>query len=234
VSQKVKERINNQPTESWPMSSEAAPQSVPETRPRGPRAQPDPETSRPDSDLEALLAGGSPDAIARIHGRYRGRLEAVSYRILRNYADAEDVVSKIFMALRRTKYRGESSLWTYLYRASVNGSVNMIRSRQRRRRAEQSLLEVQKIQREITPITTEAELLGGQILAEVSKALLYVKPQHRRVLTLRIIHGLTNTEIAEHENLPLPTVGTWLRRGREELQRALKPLMKELRKDGKP
>jgi len=44
------------------------------------------------------------------------------------------------------------------------------------------------------------------------------------------MHGLTNTEIAEHEGLPQATVGTWLRRGREELQRGLRPVMKELRR----
>ena len=38
-------------------------------------------------------------------------------------------------------------------------------------------------------------------------------------------------EIADREELPLPTVGTWLRRGREELRRGLRPLMKELGAD---
>ena len=65
------------------------------------------------------------------------------------------------------------------------------------------------------------------VLASVAKALLHVKPQHRRVLVLRIVHGMTNTEIAELEGLPPATVGTWLRRGREELQRNLRPLLRE-------
>ena len=74
----------------------------------------------------------------------------------------------------------------------------------------------------------EAQVLEGELMAAVAKALLRVKPQHRRVLTLRVIHGFTNTEIAERENLPLATVGTWLRRGRGELQRTLRPLLKEM------
>jgi len=39
---------------------------------------------------------------------------------------------------------------------------------------------------------------------------------------------LTNTEIAESENVPVATVGTWLRRGRSELQHALRPMLREL------
>ncbi len=71
------------------------------------------------------------------------------------------------------------------------------------------------------------------MLAAVARALLRVKPQHRRVLVLRIHHGLSNTEIAQQEELPMATVGTWLRRGREELRRELAPLLREIGKKPK-
>ena len=75
----------------------------------------------------------------------------------------------------------------------------------------------------------DSQVLEGEVLAAVAKALLRVKPQHRRVLVLRINHGLSNTEIAEREGIPLATVGTWLRRGREELREMLQPLLREMR-----
>ena len=186
----------------------------------------------PDEALEARWQRGDAEALEQLHERYRGRLEAVAYRILGNHADAEDVVQKIFMALRNTSFRGDSSLWTYLYRAAVNGSVNVLRSKRRQEAAEKRLLESQLHTPPPAPACAEAKVLEGEILAEVAKALLVVKPQHRRILTLRIMHGLSNTEIAEREGLPLATVGTWLRRGREELQRGLRPMMKELRRKG--
>lgn len=185
-----------------------------------------------DSDLERLWLDGDSQALAETHQRYRTRLEAVSFRVLKNHADAEDVVARIFMSLERAKYRGDSSLWTYLYRAAINGAVNMLRSKRRRENAERRLLEARDFQSHPAPKNGEAAVLESQIISAVSKALLQVKPQHRRVLSLRIMHGMNNTEIAEAEDLPLPTVGTWLRRGREELQRALKPLMRELRRKG--
>jgi RNA polymerase sigma-70 factor (ECF subfamily) len=189
-------------------------------------------TEGADADLERLWLTGDDRAIAETHQRYRARLEAVSFRVVKNYADAEDVVARIFLTLKRASYRGDSSLWTYLYRAAVNGSVNMLRSKRRRENAERRLLEARAFQSQPAPKSGEAAVLESQIISAVSKALLQVKPQHRRVLSLRIMHGMNNTEIAEAEDLPLPTVGTWLRRGREELQRALKPLMNELRKKG--
>lgn len=183
-----------------------------------------------DRELEELWLQGDPDALERAHGRYRSRLEAVSYRIVRNRADAEDVVQKIFLAVRNASYRGDASLWTYLYRAAVNGSVNLLRSRKRRDALAQQMLQRSDLHPQPAE-NAEAKILEGEIMAGVSSALLAVKPQHRRVLTLRIIHGLSNTEIAEREGLPVATVGTWLRRGREELQRGLKPMLKELRRE---
>ncbi len=185
------------------------------------------EPERALDELETRWLAGEPDALDLTHRRYRVRLEAVAQRILGNHADAEDVVQKIFIALRNATYRGESSLWTYLYRSAVNGAVNVLRSKRRRENAEKRLLERELINSTLAP-GPDHTVLEGEIMSAVARALLHVKPQHRRVLTLRIMHGLSNTEIAEREDLPLPTVGTWLRRGREELRRGLRPLMKEL------
>ncbi|MGH0033919.1 MAG: RNA polymerase sigma factor [Myxococcota bacterium] len=182
-----------------------------------------------DADVDALWRDGDPAAMERAHVRYRARLEAVAYRILKDHADAEDVVQKIFMALRRASFRGQASLWTYLYRAAVNGSVNVLRSRRRRESAQRQLVDYQRLAQPRGEFASpEAKVLEGEIMASVAQALLHVKPQHRRVLTLRIMHGLTNTEIAEREGLPLATVGTWLRRGREELRRGLGPLLRDM------
>jgi RNA polymerase sigma-70 factor (ECF subfamily) len=190
------------------------------------RVRPEPGA---ESDLERLWLDGDPAALGEAHRRYRARLEAVAYRIVHDRADAEDVVQRIFLALPRAAYRGSASLWSYLYRAALNGSVNVLRARRRRdsicaRAAAQAALPGPGL--ETAP---DARILEGEMLAAVAKALLHVKPQHRRVLVLRVVHGLTNTEIAEHERLPLATVGTWLRRGREELRRALGPVLLEVR-----
>ncbi len=143
-------------------------------------------------------------------------------------ADAEDVVQRIFVALPNAAYRGTASLWTYLYRAAVNGAVNVLRARRRR-----EALAERELQRALIAATDgegdpESRVLEGEILGAVAHALLEVKPQHRRALVLRIVWDLSNTEIAEREGVPLATVGTWLRRGREELRAALAPVLRDL------
>jgi len=186
--------------------------------------------SAADPELDRRWLEGGEGALEEAHGRYRSRLERVAYRIVGNYADAEDVVQRVFQALPGASYRGTASLWSYLYRAAVNGSVNLLRTRRRRRGLESEVLS-QQLMLDATPASNpEAQILEGEILAAVAKGLLEVKPRHRQALLLRIHHGLTNTEIAAELDAPLATVGTWLRRGREELRASLAPLLRDMEK----
>ncbi len=184
--------------------------------------------ARPDAEIDRLWLRGDPNALSEAYERYRARLESVAYRILRDRADAEDVVQRVFIAVQNATYRGTASLWTYLYRAAVNGSVNVLRARRRRASLESEHFRQLLVRESSRERDAEAKVLEGEMLAAVARALLRVKAQHRRVLNLRIVWNLSNTEIAEREGLPLATVGTWLRRGREELRANLKPLLRDL------
>lgn len=189
----------------------------------------------PDREIDRLWLRGDDRALAELHRRYRQRLEAVAYRIVRNHADAEDVVQRVFQSLPGAAYRGTASLWTYLYRAASNAAVNVLRARSRRSAlAEEGLAHLVAAQGETAGDGPEARVLEGEIMAAVARALLEVKPRHRRALVLRIVWGLGNSEIAEREGVPPATVGTWLRRGREELRRALGPLLRDLGEGGRP
>ncbi len=188
-----------------------------------------------DREVDRLWLRGDARAFPEVHRRYRRRLEAVAYRIVGNHADAEDVVQRVFLALPGSAYTGRASLWTYLYRAASNAAVNVLRSRRRRAALEQEgLLRLREAQRESASRGADAKVLEGEVLAAVAGALLHVKPRHRKVLVQRIVWGLSNSEIAEREGVPPATVGTWVRRGREELRRALGPLVRDLEREGSP
>ena len=181
------------------------------------------------AELDRRWLRGDPGAFEEAHGRYRSRLEAVAYRIVGNRSDAEDVVQNVFLVLPRAAYRGSASLWSYLYRAAVNTSVNLLRSRKRGNGLQREVMAQALVLGAPAASEADSRVFEAEVLAAVAKALLRVKPQHRRVLVLRINHGLSNTEIAEREGIPLATVGTWLRRGREELREMLRPLLRDMR-----
>jgi RNA polymerase sigma factor (sigma-70 family) len=110
----------------------------------------------------------------------------------------------------------------------VNGSVNLLRARRRRDLLSQDLAHHLAFAPRPAESNPESHVLEGEILACVARALLRVKPSHRRVLVLRVKHGLSNVEIARQEGIPPATVATWLRRGREELRAALGPTLRDL------
>jgi RNA polymerase sigma-70 factor (ECF subfamily) len=186
-----------------------------------------------DAEIDARWLGGDASVLAELYRRHRERLEAVAYRVLGDHADAQDVVQRIFLALPQAGYRGHASLWSYLYRAAVNGSVNVLRARRRREAAGEAAAAAQLLGGELAAAPgPEERVLEGEILAAVAAALQKVKPRHRHALVLRIVWDLSNTEIAEREGVPLATVSTWLRRGREELRQALGPLLRDLERGG--
>jgi RNA polymerase sigma-70 factor (ECF subfamily) len=178
-------------------------------------------------ELDRRWLRGDPAALTEAHERYRARLEGVAYRIVRSRADAEDVVQRVFQALPRGSYRGTASLWSYLHRAAVNGAVNLLRARRRRELLGRDLSQEARLGATSAANDPETHVLHGELLACVAQSLLRVKPRHRRVLILRIKHGLSNIEIARQERIPAATVATWLRRGREELRVAMGPLLRD-------
>lgn len=183
----------------------------------------------PDREIDQLWLRGDARALSELHRRYRHRLEAVAYRIVGNRADAEDVVQRVFLALPGSAYGGRASLWTYLYRAASNAAINVLRARRRCTALEEAnLARLADAEADRVRPGQESRVFESEVLGAVAQALLDVKPQHRRVLVLRIVWGLSNTEIAEREGVPMATVGTWLRRGREELRQALGPMAREL------
>jgi RNA polymerase sigma-70 factor (ECF subfamily) len=188
----------------------------------------------PDREIDRLWLRGDARALSELHRRYRHRLEAVASRIVGNRADAEDVVQRVFLALPGAAYGGRASLWTYLCRSASNAAINVLRARRRASALEQAnLARLVDAQADTVRPGQESRVLESEVMGAVAQALLDVKPQHRRVLVLRIVWGLSNTEIAEREGVPMATVGTWLRRGREELRRALGPTARDLaRREG--
>jgi RNA polymerase sigma-70 factor (ECF subfamily) len=181
------------------------------------------------AELDRRWLRGDPGAFDEAYDRYRCRLEAVAYRIVGSRADAEDVVQNVFLALPRAAYRGSASLWSYLYRAAVNGSVNLLRSRKRRERLYAEIEIREQLRFAPAGSDPDSALFEAQAWGAVTRALLRMRPQHRRVLVLRIKHGLSNREIAEREGVPTATVATWMRRGREELRQLLRPVLREMR-----
>ena len=85
-----------------------------------------------DDTLLAELAGGNKLAFQALTARYIDKIWRISYRVVRNRQDAEDVAQEVFTTVwnQRTEWRpGEASFSTWLYRVAVNRSIDLCRKR---------------------------------------------------------------------------------------------------------
>ena len=84
--------------------------------------------------LIELLKRQSEEAFEELVDRFGRRLYQVSFRILRNSQDAEDVVQETFLRAFQAiaNFREESSLYTWLYRIACNQALMRLRKQKER------------------------------------------------------------------------------------------------------
>ena len=91
---------------------------------------PDPETQAREAEIDAELArrfnAGDETAFNEIVSRYRGKIYGLTFGLLHNAADAEEITQDTFIRAYRglSRFRGDSSLATWLHRIAVNLARN--------------------------------------------------------------------------------------------------------------
>jgi RNA polymerase sigma-70 factor (ECF subfamily) len=178
---------------------------------------------------------GDPQAFARLVALHESMVLNLAGRLLGDREEARDIAQDVFLQVYRTlgRFQGRSTLRTWIYRIVVNQCHNRQRWWRRRRRAAACPLET------ITP-ADEAQLAavtpGESPFDRVARrerarrleaALLAVSFDHRAVLLLREVEGLSCEEIAATLDLPVGTVKSRLARARDSLRSALAPPAEE-------
>jgi len=86
---------------------------------------------RSDSELLEQFQHGDESAFNELVKRYQEKVYWVVRRFLQNHDDADDVVQEVFVKAYKglRTFRGESSVYTWMYRIAVNASLNALRRR---------------------------------------------------------------------------------------------------------
>jgi len=151
-----------------------------------------------------------------LYARHRARALAIARRILGDPAEAEDLVQEVFSRLWNGElpFQGRASCGTWLYRVMVNRSINGLRARRRRARLELAPGE---------PADPESTAAARERYQQVMGTLGQMSSQHRDLLVLRELQGLSYPEIALRLGIPEGTVKSALSRARARLEQLLPP-----------
>jgi len=146
--------------------------------------------------LLARLKGGDESAFEELVETYRERLYRVAWRILRDDDGAEDAAQEAFIRVYRhiARFEGRSSLYTWMYRITVNIALNKLK----RDRFRQMLPLGDMLGRDTSPRSNpERAALGSEIAERVREAVDRLPEKQRAVFILKFYEGLSHKEIAE-------------------------------------
>jgi RNA polymerase sigma-70 factor (ECF subfamily) len=157
--------------------------------------------------LRQVHRGESP-ALAELIRRHAPYLYGIARSLCGNEHDAEDLVQEVFVATLRAKFRGESSVRTWLVAILVRRAAMLRRSKLR-----------QPLRMDSTPdVTTRAGSPASDAKADMAAMLEALSPEHREVIVLRELQQMSYDQIALVLSIPRGTVESRLHRAREQLR----------------
>jgi len=195
-----------------------------------------PEASQSEAADDALLVqrfnAGDETAFVEMMRRYHGRIFGLAHNLLRNRADAEEITQDTFIRAHRnlSRFRGDCSLATWLYRIALNLSRNRYWYFFRRRRQDAVSLD--------GVITGDSEATFADFIPDgspdpvqesvtnefselIAACMNRLDARHREILTMRNVLSLSYGEIARLLKINVGTVKSRIARARESLRSLL-------------
>ena len=168
---------------------------------------------------------GDEGAFEQLIRLYEKRVFALTSRMCRNPADAEEAAQEAFLAAWQglAFFRGDSSFSTWLYRLASNACVDLLRRESRHRAAAGPSLDDEESLWEPEDPGPSPQALAerSELRQQIEAGLASLPPEYREVLILREMHQRTYDEIAEICGLDLGTVKSRISRGRKQLRKFL-------------
>lgn len=194
-----------------------------------------------DQDLARRCQSGdaalSEAAFLELYDRYQERVFNTAFRVMGNAADAADVVQDVFLTVYRkiAKFQCESRLFTWIYRITVNLSID-----RRRRRgagglpiladssADGLLASVADSSEKAPEDAADVEYVGQRVQRSIDR----LSPKLRAIVVLRYIEDLPYSDIADVLGCSVGTVKSRLNRAHRSLQELLRPTVEAMLGEG--
>ncbi len=175
-----------------------------------------------EKDLILLSMQGETQAFEKLVMEYQTKIYTLCYRYMGNEEDAYDMAQEAFIKAYRSldSFKGKSSFGTWLYRVATNICLDELRRRKRRVitvSMHEPLgtfdSEVEKEFADVRP-TVEALYEQKELSLYIQTVLDNMKPEHKTVIILRDMMGLSYEEISGVLNCSTGTVKSRLSRAR--------------------
>jgi RNA polymerase sigma-70 factor (ECF subfamily) len=139
-----------------------------------------------------------------------------AFAITGHSEDAEDVLQTIFLKLLRREFPPDLSRnpRAYLYRAAVNASLSIIRSRRRHTQ----IVDVDRIKNPVSTGVNADEEIQKQLLQAIGQ----LNSKAVEILMLRYVHDFSDAEIAKMLGTSRGTIAVSLNRSRARIRKLMR------------
>jgi RNA polymerase sigma-70 factor (ECF subfamily) len=223
------------PTANANASQAAAPRGqdpAPADKPAGATGKEAPEdVRRAEAQLVERARRGDAQAFRALVERYQRRVYSLALGFLKNPDEARDIAQEAFLKVYRhlPSFQGSASFYTWIYRITVNLCIDLRRKAGRGNQVEfdekVAREEVGSPADELSPqrlgFDPARALANSELRGRITAALGQLTEQHRAVLLLREVDGLSYKEIAEVMACPEGTVMSRLFHARRQMQELL-------------
>ncbi|HMA93998.1 MAG TPA: RNA polymerase sigma factor [Polyangiaceae bacterium] len=174
----------------------------------------------PEADLRERLCNGEITAVGDAYDRYHQQVRAFARRLVGDDAATEDLVQEVFVTLPSAirRFRGESSLKTFLLSIAVNHSRHHVRAAARRRKALQNLADSTAFDQPTDRHDPEFLARRKQLAELLQRALDELPLDQRVAFVLCEVEERPSPEVASIVGAPEATIRTRLFHARKKLR----------------
>lgn len=168
-----------------------------------------------DSDLVVQVKQGNIQAFEQFMKRYERKLLSFAMRYVGDIHTAEEIVQDSLFSFYKHIQTIDTSkkISTYLFEITKNKAISELRKKKQTSPLHENIIEERE------------DFYEGAIRHEtedlVHKVLRTLDQRYRSVLEMYYLNDVSYEEIARNLNVPINTVRTWLKRGKEKLHTAL-------------
>lgn len=171
--------------------------------------------------LVSRYKDGDQAAFAQLMALYRNQVASLAYKMVGDYDEAADITQEVFVKMARNiwRYDEKKRFYTWLYRITINASIDHIRRHKRHRH--ESLENFYDTVESLDP-TPEVLFQRRQISDCINDAADGLNPKQRSAFLLRDVQGCRVDDVASIMNMPQATVRWYLHRARARIKKELK------------
>jgi len=171
-------------------------------------------------DIIRRVKNGDDRAFSELVKMYRNQVASLAYKMVNDYDEAADITQHVFMKTSRNiwRYDEKKKFYTWLYRITVNASIDYIRKHHRYHHESIENVVEKADEKNLTP---DVSYQRNQLRQYISEAADSLSDKQRSAFLLRDVNGCHIDDVANIMNMPEATVRWYLHRARVKIRKEL-------------